>query len=45
MNSTWTVRAALVWLALFASFAALAASTPPLPTAQPESVGTTSASW
>src|SRR5262245_29396607 len=42
MNGTWTARAALVWLALVVSFAALAASTPPLPTAQPESVGMSS---
>jgi CubicO group peptidase (beta-lactamase class C family) len=42
MNSTWTARAALVWLALVVSFAALAATTPPLPTAQPETVGMSS---
>src|SRR5690349_1465187 len=42
MKSTWTARAALVWLALVVSFAALAATTPPLPTAQPETVGMSS---
>src|ERR1051325_8571766 len=42
MNSTWTARAALFWLALVVSFAALAATTPPLPTAQPETVGMSS---
>ena len=42
MNAKWTGRAALVWLALVISFAALAASTPPLPSAQPESVGMSS---
>src|SRR5215510_27513 len=42
MKSTWTARAALVWVALAVSFAALAATTPPLPTAQPESVGMSS---
>jgi hypothetical protein len=39
MNGKWTARAALVWLSLVVSFAALAAAAPPLPTAQPESVG------
>src|SRR6267142_176250 len=42
MKSTWTARAAPVWLALAVSFAALAATTPPLPSAQPESVGMSS---
>jgi CubicO group peptidase (beta-lactamase class C family) len=42
MKGSWTARAALVWLALVVSFAALAATTPPLPTAQPESVGMSS---
>src|SRR3954471_6703614 len=42
MNGKWTARAVLVWLALAASFAALAATTPPLPTAQPETVGMSS---
>src|SRR4051812_42955807 len=42
MNGKWTARAALVWLPLVVSFAALAATTPPLPTAQPESVGMSS---
>ena len=42
MNSRWTARVTLVWLALVVSFAALAATTPPLPTAQPESVGMSS---
>ncbi|HYN12599.1 MAG TPA: serine hydrolase domain-containing protein [Burkholderiales bacterium] len=42
MNRTWTARAALVWLALAVSFTALAATTPPLPLAAPESVGMSS---
>jgi CubicO group peptidase (beta-lactamase class C family) len=42
LNGKWTTRAVLAWLALVVSFAALAAATPPLPTAQPESVGMSS---
>jgi CubicO group peptidase (beta-lactamase class C family) len=42
MNGNWTARSALVWLALVVSFAALAATPPPLAPAPPESVGMSS---
>jgi CubicO group peptidase (beta-lactamase class C family) len=42
MKPHWSARAALVWLALVVSFAALAQSAPPLPQASPESVGMSS---
>ena len=42
MKPHWSARAALVWLALVVSFAALAQSAPPLPHASPESVGMSS---
>src|SRR5216684_8690132 len=42
MNRNWASRAALAWLALILSFAALAAPQPPLPAAKPETVGMSS---
>ena len=42
MKPIWSARAALVWLALVVSFAALAQTAPPLPQATPESVGMSS---
>jgi CubicO group peptidase (beta-lactamase class C family) len=42
MNRHWASRAALAWLALILSFAALAAPQPPLPAAKPETVGMSS---
>jgi len=42
MKPHWSARAALVWLALVVSFAALAQTAPPLPQATPESVGMSS---
>src|SRR3954468_130951 len=43
MESTFSTRVALAAFALAVSFAALAASVPPLPVAQPEAVGMSSA--
>src|SRR4051812_21230743 len=42
MNRTWTARFATVWLAFALSVTAFAASVPPLPAAQPETVGMSS---
>jgi CubicO group peptidase (beta-lactamase class C family) len=42
MKGNWSARAALVWLALVVSFAALAQTAPPLTPAPPESVGMSS---
>jgi CubicO group peptidase (beta-lactamase class C family) len=42
MKGNWAARAALVWLALAVSFAALAQTAPPLASAPPESVGMSS---
>ena len=42
MKPNWSARAALLWLALVVSFAALAQTAPPLASAPPESVGMSS---